>query len=437
LDSGAAGMKVAVVGLWHLGAVTAACLASVGHRVIAYDPSSKIITHLQNGQPPLFEPGLEELLKAGLLTGQLTCTANISDLTEAEIVWVTFDTPVDNNDLADVDSVIQQVVSIFSSLQDDTLVIISSQVPVGTTQKIQAQCSAFYPTKNISFAVIPENLRLGKAITVFTQPDRIVIGLDNYQYKSQLEELLQPFSTNLVWMSTVSAEMTKHAINAFLALSVTFINELSALCETVGANGRDVEKGLKSEERIGEKAYLRPGGAIAGGTLLRDINYLKQLGERQQLDTFLISAIADSNDYHKQWSCRKLLDLLKDLNGKKVAMLGLTYKVGTDTLRRSTAIETCEWLHQQGVAITAYDPVINALPDDVAQFIDIKSTLKDALHLVDAVVISTEWPEFRDLTPAEFSHCLKQPFILDASGFVAKNLANDARLHYFSVGVPA
>lgn len=281
-------MKVAVVGLWHLGSVTAACLAKAGHNVLAYDSAIETIAQLQKGHPPIFEPGLENLLNEGKDAGKLVFSNDPKELGNAEIVWVTLDTPVDNNDVADVEFVRQEVIKTFSHLQKNTLIIISSQVPVCTTQKLQSECTIRYPEKNISFACLPENLRLGKAIDVFMHPDRIVIGLDDHQQKDKLINLLKPFSDKLVWMSIVSAEMTKHAINAFLAVSVTFINELAVLCETVGASGHEVEMGLKTEERIGPKAYLRPGDAIAGGTLMRDINYLKQLGVEQHRNTFLM-----------------------------------------------------------------------------------------------------------------------------------------------------
>ncbi|MES2219136.1 MAG: nucleotide sugar dehydrogenase [Pseudomonadota bacterium] len=430
-------MKVAVVGLWHLGAVTAASLAKGGHDVIGFDPVPETIAHLKTGRAPIFEPGLENLLAEGLASGKLTYTADAHALAAAEIVWITFDTPVDHNDIADVEFVVNEVIAILPKLSANTLVIISSQLPVGTARRLQQECVALLSDKNISFACIPENLRLGKALDVFMKPDRIVVGVDDDKLKTKIQQLLLPFSENIIWMSVVAAEMTKHALNAFLAVSVTFINEIASLCETVGADAREVERGLKSEERIGPKAYLRPGGAIAGGTLMRDINYLKQVGKNAGQETLLISAIAESNSYHTEWSRRKLTTLWSNLKGKKVAMLGLTYKAGTDTLRRSTAIETCEWLHQQGTQINAYDPTISKLPQKLAGFINIKASIAEALQAVDAVVISTEWPQFRELTAEEFVFNVKHPLVLDPSGFVSKNLAVDPRIQYFSVGVPA
>jgi UDPglucose 6-dehydrogenase len=312
--------------------------------------------------------------------------------------------------------------------------LISSQVPVGTTRKLQQLCAQQFPNKNITFACSPENLRLGKAIDVFTKPDRVVVGLQTDTDKTRVQQLLKPFTDNIVWMSIESAEMTKHALNAFLATSVVFINELSTLCEQVGANAREVELGLKSEERIGPKAYLRPGNAIAGGTLARDVNFLIQIGQQKTTATPLFSALLESNHAHKQWACRRIIQVLRDLKNKTIATLGLTYKVGTDTLRRSTAVETCEWLSQQGANVVAYDPALKELPTDITKFIQLKNTLTEALKGADAIVISTECPEFTALNADTLVSATNQPLIFDASGFLAKNLSHDARVRYFSVG---
>jgi UDPglucose 6-dehydrogenase len=427
-------MKVAVTGLWHLGCVTAACLAKAGHDVLAYDPNHETIVELQQGKAPLYEPHLDDLIAQHITSKKLIFSANLDDLSQAEIVWVTFDTPVDDNDIADVAFVTHEIKKTFSHLKKNALVLLSSQIPVGTTRQLQEHCTEKFPEKNITFACSPENLRLGKAIEVFTKPDRIIVGLQTETDKTRIQQLLAPFSQNIIWMSIESAEMTKHALNAFLATSVVFINELSTLCERVGADAREVEMGLKSEERIGPKAYLRPGNAIAGGTLARDVNYLIQIGQQQTLKTPLFSALLDSNDAHKQWSCRRIIDTLKDLKNKTIVTLGLTYKVGTDTLRRSTAIETCEWLNQQGASVVAYDPSLTQLPAELNQFIHLKKTLAEALENADAIIISTEWPEFMALTADAFLAKVKQPFVFDAAGFLAKNLSGDSRIRYFSVG---
>lgn len=426
---GEARVKVAVVGLWHLGCVTAACLAKF-HDVIAYDTNLQLISHLQKGKPPIFEPGLNELIS----TSNLSFTTNPEELSTAEIIWVTFDTPVNENDISDVPFVMQSIEVIFPHLQNNALVIISSQIPVGTTRCLLEKCMAQFSQKNISFAYVPENLRLGKAIEIFLHPDRIIVGLQNKNDAQRIENFLHAFTQNIIFMSIESAEMSKHAINAFLATSVIFINELASICEQVGADAGDVERALKSEERIGPKAYLRAGAAIGGGTLLRDVNTLIHVGQQHQADTPLFSALLKSNETHKVWTCKRIANVLKNLNNKTIATLGLTYKAGTDTLRRSTAIETCVWLQQQGANVRAYDPIVNVLPNHLQQCIDLKVTIEDALQDADAIVINTEWPQLNALTAEKLLAYVKQAIVFDASGFLMKGLSNDSRIEYYSVG---
>jgi UDPglucose 6-dehydrogenase len=342
---GGAGVKVCVVGLWHLGTVIAACLASGGHDVVGLDFDADTVRNLKAGEPPIFEPGLEDLIKRGLREGRLRFTSDVVDaLRDAEIVWIAYDTPVDDDDRADVEFVVGRVARLFPHLRAGMLVLISSQLPVGTTRRLEQAC----PNKSVTFAYSPENLRLGKAIGVFTQPDRVVVGTRGEADRARIAALLRPFiedparTDRIEWMSVESAEMTKHALNAFLATSVTFINEIAALCEQVGADAKEVERGLKSESRIGSKAYLGPGAAFAGGTLARDVEFLTQIGAVHYQPTHLLSAVRASNDEHRNWHRRKLQALLGDLHGKCIAVWGLTYKPGTDTLRRSSSVELCK-----------------------------------------------------------------------------------------------
>lgn len=427
-------MKIAVAGLWHLGSVTAACLTDAGHDVLGFDPDNTIIKNLQQNQAPIYEPGLNALIEKGISSGNLHFSSNKQDIKSAEIIWVTFDTPVDDDDIADIEFVKQALIDLYPELQDNTLVIISSQLPVGTIRQLQELCHKQYSSKNITFACSPENLRLGKAIEIFTKPDRVIVGLQTIADKDRIQNLLNKFTSNIIWMSIESAEMTKHALNAFLATSVAFINEIATLCEKVGADAREVEQGLKSEERIGPKAYLRPGNAIAGGTLARDVNYLIQTGQQQSVKTPLFSALLTSNQEHKQWSCHKMLQILKEFKNKTIVSLGLAYKAGTDTLRRSSAVEMCQWLKKQGANVIAYDPAVKVLPNELTSVIQLKQTLSEALQGADAVVIATEWPEFSSLSVDELLTYVKQPYVFDGSGFLAKVLGDNKRIHYFSVG---
>ena len=235
-------------------------------------------------------------------------------------------------------------------------------------------------------------------------------------------------------MSIESAEMTKHALNAFLATSVVFINELAVLCERVGADAREVEQGLKSDTRIGNKAYLKPGQAIAGGTLARDVNFLTQTGQKYGIRTPLFNAILESNHAHKRWVCLSVQTTLKNLHHKTIAMLGLTYKAGTDTLRRSIAVETCHWLSLQGAKLIAYDPHLTHLPNEISQFIELKHSLHEALSNTDAILIANECTEFQEINPETLLTLTKKPHVFDPSGFLVNTLGNDERIRYFSVG---
>ena len=430
-------MKVCVMGLWHLGTVTAACLASGGHNVVGLDLDAATVTGLRAGRPPVFEPGLAELVNKGLAEDRLRFTTDVASAVDgADVVWVAYDTPVDDEDRADVDYVVERASRLFPYLSSGTLVLISSQLPVGTTRRLEQAYAASGQHGSVSFAYSPENLRLGRAITVFTQPDRVVVGVRSASDQARVSALLEPFTDRIEWMSVESAEMTKHALNAFLATSVTFINEIAVLCEQVGADAQEVERGLKSEVRIGPRAYLSPGAAFAGGTLARDIAFLTQIGATHRIPTHLMAAVRQSNDTHKDWARRKLQAVLGDLRGRVIAVWGLTYKPGTDTLRRSSAVELCTWLHAQGAIARAHDPAVLALPDDLSGRIRLCASPLAALSAAEALVVATEWPDYRDLPAQQVVDAMTHPVVLDANRFLRATLGSDPRIQYFAVGVP-
>ena len=427
-------MKVCVQGLWHLGTVTAACLASGGHRVTGLDFNESVIADLRDGKPPLFEPGLEDLVKKGIQAGALDFSNDPAlAVRDAQVIWVAYDTPVDDEDNADVDYVVECAARLFPYLKAGQEVLISSQLPVGTSKRLEALFAKARPDVDVSFSYSPENLRLGKAISVFTQPDRVVIGTRREKSRKVFAELLIPFTDHIEWMSVESAEMTKHALNAFLATSVTFINEIAAVCEQVGADAKEVERGLKSESRIGPKAYLGPGGAFAGGTLARDIAFLSKIGQEHDLPLHLFPAIRASNDAHKNWPRRRLAQLLGGLRDKTIAVWGLTYKPGTDTLRRSSSVELCKWLVEQGAVVQAHDPAVKNLPDEYKDVKLCPSAL-EAVCNADALIVATEWPDYREVNMRKVISQMKTPFVLDVNRFLAKNVEGFNEIKYVAVG---
>lgn len=427
-------MKVCVQGLWHLGTVTSSCLALGGHHVTGLDFNESVIADLRHGKPPLFEPGLENLVKKGIQAGALDFSTDPAQaVRDAQVIWVAYDTPVDDDDNADVNYVVEHVSRLFPYLKTGQEVLISSQLPVGTSKCFEALFAKTRPDADVSFSYSPENLRLGKAISVFTQPDRVVIGVRSDKSRKVFTELLIPFTDHIEWMSVESAEMTKHALNAFLATSVTFINEIAAICEHVGADAKEVERGLKSESRIGPKAYLGPGGAFAGGTLARDIAFLSKIGQEHELPLHLIPAIRASNDAHKDWPRRRLTQLLGGLRNKTIAVWGLTYKPGTDTLRRSSAIELCQWLIEQGAQVQAHDPLIKQLPEQYSAIRLCSSPLESAQN-ADGLVIATEWPDYRAISMPEIITSMRKPLILDANRFLSAALEAQTNVIYVTVG---
>ena len=430
-------MKVCVLGLWHLGSVTAACLASVGHDVTGLDSNSGIVEKLQKAEPPVSEPGLDGLIREGINAGQLRFTSDAKiAISSAEVLWVTYDTPVDENDQADVEFVFEEVLKLLSFLSIDTTVLVSSQLPVGSIRRFEDISAEKYPEKSIRFAYSPENLRLGKSLDVFLHPDRVIIGVRRQEDREILNRLLGPITDNILWMGVESAEMTKHAINAFLGMSITFINEIASICENIGADAHEVETGLKSETRIGPAAYLSPGAAFAGGTLARDIEFLKDVGSSNNLVNPLISAVRKSNDEHKKWIQRRLFAVLGGLKGKRVAVWGLTYKPGTNTLRRSLSVEMCNWLQEQGAEIAVHDPSKCELPDNWLGEVVRSKTPLEALEGACALVIATQWPEYREINVSDVENIAGQLVVFDSNRFLS-DFNKSSVISYYSVGVGA
>lgn len=425
-------MRVAVYGLWHLGCVTAACLAEAGHQVVGIDPDPRVVGDLCLGRPPLKEPGLQELLAAGQAAGRLSFGVDGQEaLAEAEVLWVTFDTPVDDNDEADVEYVRRRLEALADVLRPGTLVLLSSQLPVGFTREL----SRDWAGRGLSFACSPENLRLGQAIESFRRPDRVVVGVVDDAARRAVERLLVPLAAPIEWMSVESAEMTKHALNAFLATSVSFANELARLCETLGADAREVERGLKTDRRIGPRAYLAPGAPFAGGTLARDVRYLIAFGERHRAGTPLLEGVLQSNVVHDRWQREEVRRLLSDPD-PVAAILGLAYKPGTSTLRRSASVELCRYLHGAGVSVQAHDPAVRALPEDLAGSVRLCSSAREALRGADVAVIATAWPEYGSLGAEDVVSLMRRARVVDPARILEGSLAADHRILYLATGRP-
>lgn len=430
-------MKVGVVGLWHLGSVTAACLASLGHEVYGFDSDPSLISQLRLNKAPIHEPGLDKLIEDGQRHNNLSflCTDSVL-IGEMDVVWICFDTEVDSNDIADTQGVKNDIKYLIPFLKKNCMILVSSQLPVGTISELEDFASLEFKSKNLSFGCLPENLRLGNAIQLFLNPDRIIVGLRPTGSRKLVEKIVCSITENVIWMSVESAEMTKHAINSFLATSIVFANEISSICEKVGADAKEVELGLKSDLRIGLKSYLSPGEAYAGGTLARDVRFVEKLSSDSNLSSPLLRSIRQSNDEHKEW-VQKILE--KNLNGvrdKTITIWGLTYKTDTDTLRRSQAINLAEWLSSKGAKIQAYDPMIKELPEELTGKISLYNTIHTSLDNSNALVICTPWPIFKTEINKLISSITPSFSVIDPRRLLegSVQLFSDNRIEYFSMG---
>jgi UDPglucose 6-dehydrogenase len=429
-------VNVAVLGLWHLGAVTCACAAAAGHHVRAWDPDPHVVATLTRGELPVAEPGLADLLRAELASGRLRVVSELDEaVRDAHVVWLTFDTPVDDDDRAQVEPVLAEARRALALMRDGGLFLSSSQLPVGTLRGLEAALPVLAPGRTIHVACAPENLRLGQAVALFRNPDRVVLGARDAEARRLAAELFAPVTDRLEWMSVESAEMTKHAINAFLATSVAFANEVALLCEQAGADAKEVERGLKTEQRIGPHARLAPGAAFGGGTLARDVQFLTGLGRRLEVPTPLLAGVRASNEAHRGWARRILLARCEPLRGRSVAVWGLTYKPGTDTLRRSTSVELCQWLVAEGAHVVAFDPAIGRLPGELAGVVLAPDPIAAATS-ADALVVATEWPAFRSVPPEQLAPVMRRTLVLDPNRFLAASVGADRRFDYVTVGKP-
>jgi UDPglucose 6-dehydrogenase len=426
-------LRIGVYGLWHLGCVTAACLAAARFVTTGLDDDSHVVETLAAGAAPVYEPGLDALISEGVRAGMLSFTTDIHRLEECDVVWITFDTPVDENDAANVDYVRTRAVTTFAHLRPDATLLISSQLPVGTTRGLLSEYELQTGRRGV-FAYSPENLRLGSAIERFRSNEPVIVGASNDRAREPLESLFRTCRRDVIWMNIESAEMVKHAINAYLATSVTVTNEIATICAQVGAEAAQVEQGLRADRRIGAGAYVRPGPAFAGGTLARDVRFLVDIATRRHIAAPLLGSVLPSNAEHAKWALRELRQRHGDLRGCRVVVLGLAYKPNTDAIRRSVGVAFCREALALGATVVGVDPRVTAVPSDLYA-IELSSDPVAASPGAHALLVATEWPEFRQLRADHLLVREPVPIVIDQSGWLASTLGADSRLNYVQFGV--
>ena len=403
-------MKVAVIGLWHQGVVGAACLADLGYDVLAADTDRERVDRLTEGKAPLYEPGLDELLRRGLDSRRLQFTTDLSAAVRGRSnILLMFDTPVDDNDDSDLGEIRAAVSTIAPHLEPDAVILVTAQVPVGTCDEIQQMTRR-------AVAYIPENLQLGQAIERFRTPPLPVVGANDNATLDRIEALLSSLPVQWQRVSLRTAEMTKHALNSFLAVSICFANELGNLCDEVGADGRRLAEVLRLEPRIGAKARLSPGLGFSGGTLARDMQTLRKLGDRNGIETPLLDGAWVSNQRQNRTVIHKLKQNLgENLRGRRIAILGLTYKPETSTLRRSAALEIAGELIREGADVWASDP--RASRDELRAYpgLHFVENPYDAIRQGDALVLMTPWKQYRELDFEAIRSGMTTPLLIDTA----------------------
>lgn len=429
---------ISVVGLWHLGAIYSAGLAELGHTVVGVDEDAKIVEGLRMGMAPVTEPGVEALLKKHLASGRLCYTSEFSSVAASDIVWLTFDTPVNDADEADERVIFAALAGISPFLKNGVLIICSSQLGAGGTRKLETLVRKKRPKLNFRAAYLPENLQLGKALTSFLKPQRIVAGVRDDQTFSAVSDIFAPLGAPLLRMSPESAEMSKHALNAFLATSLSFIYDIADLCEKTGADVTDVAKALRSDPRIGADAYLDASIGFSGGTLGRDLKALLKTATKNGLSLPVIKSVWKKNHARRRMALRRLTKELGALRGKTIGLLGVTYKPGTPTLRRSLSLEIARLLEKAGASMRAADPGADER-DMMAAHPDIPF-FRDPYQMArgcQAILLLTGWPVFKSIRPAALARMMRAPkLFFDARNFLSEKEENftAAGIRYRGVG---
>ncbi len=430
-------MNIGVVGLWHLGEIVSTCLAELGHKVIAYDPNSAVIEKFRRSEPVLAEPGIVELMaknkKAGRLSYEIF-SPKFAKLHDA--FFVTFDTPITKNDSPDTKIVEKAVAELAKYAKPGLLIVVMSQLPVGTLDKLKQRIKQIRRKDDVRIAYVPENLQLGRAIESFMKPARTIIGADA-KAAEEVKKVFQKLPGEKMVMSPASAEMVKHALNSFLAVSLSFIYNIADICEAAGADVVAVSRALKSDPRIGAAAYLDASLGFSGGTLMRDMRVLESIARENKITVPVVSGAIHTNAKRLMRAVVILKKNLGSLKGKEVTVLGLTYKPGTPTLRSSLAISLMKLLKRQGMVVSGSDP--SASCAEVAKLTGSgcdKNPYRAASGSV-AVIMITAWPEYATLDLARLKKTMRSPFLfIDARNFLASRAGEfeDLGFRYQGVG---
>jgi UDPglucose 6-dehydrogenase len=431
-------MRIAMIGTGYVGLVSGACFADFGHRVTCVDKDSAKIDGLNAGKMPIWEPGLEALVKSNAERGRLTFTTDLpSAVEQAEAVFIAVGTPARRGDgHADLTFVFDAVRELARVIRPGTVVVTKSTVPVGTGDRIE-EILRDEGVSDVSVASNPEFLREGAAIADFKHPDRIVVGANDQRAEEVLKEIYRPLFLNrapILFTGRRTAELTKYAANAFLAVKISFINEIADLCEAVDGDVQDVARGIGLDNRIGPK-FLHAGPGYGGSCFPKDTLALLQTADKFGVDQRIVRTTVDVNDDRKARMVERVEAALGgNLKGKRVAVLGLAFKPNTDDMREAPSIPLINALADRGAEVSAFDPVAREQAEKVFSGIEFASDAYGAAADADALVIVTEWDEFRALDLDKIAETMRGKALVDLRNIYHRDEAEEAGLAYYGVG---
>ncbi|MBR2566710.1 MAG: UDP-glucose/GDP-mannose dehydrogenase family protein [Paenibacillus sp.] len=431
-------MKIAVIGTGYVGLVTGVCLADIGHQVTCIDIDDSKIEALNSGKSIIFEPGLEELMEKNCAEHRLRFTSEYKDgLENADVIYIAVGTPANEDGTANLKALENVAVTLATYIKKHVIIVTKSTVPIGTNDKIR-QWVENNLTCTATFDIVsnPEFLREGSAIQDTFYGDRIIIGSDSVKAGDIIEEINSPFNIPVFRTSVRSAEMIKYASNAFLATKISFINEISNLCEELGADVTEVAHGMGMDKRIGPH-FLDAGIGYGGSCFPKDTNALMQIAGDIDMDFELLKSVIKVNKKQNQLLIKKAQKRLGDLHGLRIAVLGLAFKPNTDDVREAASLTIIKELLSRGAQVIAYDPVAEAnakllLPVEVEYAGSISSAIKNA----DSVFILTEWQEIVDFDPSFYELLMKRPIVFDGRNCYKQDQLINLNIEYYSIGRP-
>lgn len=436
-------MKITIVGSGYVGLVTGTCFAEVGINVHCVDVDKKKIDGLKNGVVPIYEPGLDAMIKNNVDKGRLHFNTELAPTLDAcEVVFIAVGTPPDEDGSADLQYVLDVAREVGRHMDDYVLLVTKSTVPVGTAEKVKAAVKEELDKRgaDIPFDVAsnPEFLKEGAAIADFLRPDRIVIGCESERAEQIMNKLYKPFTLNghpIIFMDIPSAEMTKYAANAMLATRISFMNEVANLCEIVGANVEMVRKGIGSDPRIGSK-FIYPGIGYGGSCFPKDVKALIKTAEENAYDMQLLKSVEDVNAAQKEVLFNKVKNYFNgDLNGKKIAMWGLSFKPQTDDMREAPSRVLIDLFLKEGCTVSAYDPVAMVEAGRIlGNSISMAADPYQALEGADCLLLVTEWKEFRVPELKRMKELMKSPALFDGRNIYDRKEMLEAGFDYFAIG---